>query len=94
MNQVNDSPTEPSGASNIARVPEIDMVESREQNIQLDVWKTTQFLPKLEMSKLCEILLLPVCSFYALLYAYYYTHIDIHENIQDQNTPGSTSVTF
>ncbi|GMY14764.1 chromodomain-helicase-DNA-binding protein 2-like isoform X2 [Fagus crenata] len=59
MNQVNDSPTEPSGASNIARVPEIDMVESREQNIQLDVWKTTQFLPKLEMSKLCEILLLP-----------------------------------
>ena len=70
INQDNDSPTEPPVASNVAREPEIDMVESKKQEIQTDVWKTTQFLPKLEMSKLCEILLLPVCSFYALLYAF------------------------
>ncbi|XP_050243059.1 uncharacterized protein LOC126691856 isoform X4 [Quercus robur] len=59
INQDNDSPTEHPVASNVAREPEIDMVESRKQEIQTDVWKTTQFLPKLEMSKLCEILLLP-----------------------------------
>ncbi|XP_065632372.1 uncharacterized protein LOC112025285 isoform X3 [Quercus suber] len=59
INQDNDSPTEPPMASNVARVAEIGMVESRKKEIQTDVWKTTQFVPKLEMSKLCEILLLP-----------------------------------
>ena len=51
VNQDNDSPTEPPVPSNVARVPEIDMVESKKQEIQIDVGKTTQFLPKLEMSK-------------------------------------------
>ena len=51
INQDNDSPTEPPVPSNVARVPEIDMVESKKQEIQIDVGKIIQFLPKLEMSK-------------------------------------------
>ena len=37
INPDNDSPAEPPVPSNVARVPEIEMVESRKQEIQIDV---------------------------------------------------------
>lgn len=77
-----DSSAEPPVAINkISQVSEIGSAESEKQNIQLGV---CQFLPPLEISELCEILCLPVWSFYC-----FQARIFMHVHMLIQSHAGS-----
>lgn len=59
----------PSVAINNGRGSQNDMVESDKRNLKHDSRKSAEFLPSQGIPELCEMLQLPVCSFYGFKYA-------------------------